>query len=101
MKWNIPCTAAAFAALTTSSPLHVAKRALYNDFDCRSEANPNPVVLLHGLSATYYEDINVLEAYLEGQGFCTFSTTYGEYALFPLVGGLKPLASRRLKLRSL
>jgi hypothetical protein len=57
MKWNIPCTAAAFAALTTSSPLHVAKRALYNDFDCRSEANPNPVVLLHGLGATYYEGI--------------------------------------------
>ena len=92
MRWNIPCAGAVFAALAASSPVDVAKRVYHNDFDCRSETNPNPVILLHGLGATYYEDINVLEAYLQGQGFCTFSITYGEYALFPLVGGLKPIS---------
>lgn len=78
------------ATLATASPL--IKRAGHNDFNCRSLTNPNPVVLLHGLGATYHEDINILEAYLQTQGFCTFSLTYGEYDLFPFVGGLKPIA---------
>jgi hypothetical protein len=34
------------------------------------------LILLRGLRATYYEDINALEAYLQIQGFCTFSVTY-------------------------
>jgi hypothetical protein len=75
------------AALAVATPL--VKRARHNDFSCRSEANP--VVLLHGLGATYYEDINLLEAYLKNEGFCTFSLTYGEYDAFPFVGGLKPI----------
>jgi triacylglycerol esterase/lipase EstA (alpha/beta hydrolase family) len=74
------------AALAVATP--IVKRAGHNDFSCRSEANP--VVLLHGLGATYYEDINLLEAYLKTEGFCTFSLTYGEYDAFPFVGGLKP-----------
>jgi triacylglycerol esterase/lipase EstA (alpha/beta hydrolase family) len=92
MRWNIPCAGAVFAALAASSPVDVAKKVYHNNFDCRSETNPNPVILLHGLGATYYEDVNVLETYLQGQGFCTFSITYGEYALFPLVGSLKPIS---------
>jgi triacylglycerol esterase/lipase EstA (alpha/beta hydrolase family) len=75
------------AALAVATP--IVKRAGHNDFSCRSEANP--VVLLHGLGATYYEDINLLEAYLKTEGFCTFSLTYGEYDAFPFVGGLKPI----------
>jgi triacylglycerol esterase/lipase EstA (alpha/beta hydrolase family) len=74
-------------ALAVATP--IVKRAGHNDFSCRSKANP--VVLLHGLGATYYEDINLLEAYLKTEGFCTFSLTYGEYDAFPFVGGLKPI----------
>jgi pimeloyl-ACP methyl ester carboxylesterase len=84
------------ATLTTSTPIIKRTVAKHNDYSCRSAAHPNPVVLLHGLGATYYEDINILELYLQQQGFCTFSTTYGEYNSpipFPFVGGLKPIAT--------
>lgn len=74
------------ASTTTPSPLRP-----HNDFSCRSTENPNPVVLLHGLGATYYEDINYLEAWLQIQGHCTFSITYGAYEGFTLLGGLKPI----------
>lgn len=60
----------------------------HNDFSCKSSAHPNPVVLLHGLGATFYEDINILGGWLQSKGFCTFSLTYGDYDGFPLVGGL-------------
>ena len=61
-----------------------------NDPSCKpSAAHPYPVVLLHGLGATYYEDLNFLQADLALKGYCTFSATYGAYAGFPLVGGLK------------
>lgn len=62
-----------------------------NDFSCRSETHPNPVVFLHGLGATYYEDLNFLQGWLQKEGYCTFAETYGEYAIFPFVGGLKPI----------
>ena len=32
-------------------------------------------VLLHGLGATYYEDINLLQSHLASEGYCTFSLT--------------------------
>lgn len=61
-----------------------------NDASCRpSAAHPNPVVLLHGLGATYYEDLNVLQGWLAARGYCTFGSTYGAYEGFPLVGGLR------------
>lgn len=64
----------------------------HNDFSCKPSAkHPNPVVLLHGLGATYYEDLNFLETFLQSKGICTFSLTYGAYDGFPLVGGLRPL----------
>jgi hypothetical protein len=92
MKSSLLYAAGLLATLAASNP--IAKRvAVHNDFSCRSSTHPNPVVLLHGLGATYYEDINILELYLQSQGYCTFSTTYGEYALFPFVGGLKPIAT--------
>ena len=89
MRANMLFNIGLVAALAPASPL--VKRAGHNDFSCRSATNPNPVVLLHGLGATYYEDINLLESYLKDQGFCTFSITYGAYAGFPFVGGLKPI----------
>jgi triacylglycerol esterase/lipase EstA (alpha/beta hydrolase family) len=91
MKSSILSAFGLLATLATSNPITKRTVPVHNDFSCRSEAHPNPVVLLHGLGATYYEDINLLELYLQQQGYCTFSTTYGEYALFPFVGGLKPI----------
>lgn len=76
----------------------ISRSITHNDFSCRSDAHPNPVVLFHGLGATYYEDINLLEANLQSKGFCTFSITYGEYDLFPLVGGLKAIAESSIEL---
>jgi triacylglycerol esterase/lipase EstA (alpha/beta hydrolase family) len=61
-----------------------------NDFTCTSSSNP--VVLLHGLGATYYEDLNYLQYWLQNQGYCTYSLTYGAYDGFPYVGGLKPIS---------
>jgi hypothetical protein len=54
----------ALAAVTTleSSPA-LAAAAGINDPACRpAAAHPYPAVLLHGLGATYYEDINVGDA---------------------------------------
>lgn len=62
-----------------------------NDFSCRSESHPNPVVFLHGLFANKYEDLNLLQAWLSSEGYCTFALTYGEYDIFPFVGGLKSI----------
>ncbi|KAL4905507.1 hypothetical protein BDW74DRAFT_17554 [Aspergillus multicolor] len=62
-----------------------------NDFNCRPQNNSNPVVFLHGLGATFYEDLNLLQAFLQTQGFCTFAETYGAYNGFPFVGGLRSI----------
>lgn len=63
-----------------------------NDFSCRSDDHPNPVVLLHGLGATFYEDLNFMQYWLQSQGYCTFAQTYGAYDDFPFVGGLQRIA---------
>ncbi|KAG0153412.1 hypothetical protein PDIDSM_5265 [Penicillium digitatum] len=60
-----------------------------NDFSCKSSYNP--VVLLHGLGATSYEDLNYMQCWLQVQGFCTYAKTYGAYDGFPLLGGLKAI----------
>ncbi|KAJ5485585.1 hypothetical protein N7539_005573 [Penicillium diatomitis] len=76
--------ASGLAAATTVSATGI------NDFSCTSKSNP--VVLLHGLGANYLEDLNVLQYWLQNQGYCTYSLTYGAYEIGPLVGGLKPIA---------
>lgn len=86
MRFTLPITALA----ATASAIPTARDLSHNDFSCKSPRNP--VVLLHGLGATFYEDINFLETFLKTKGFCTFSITYGDYDGFPLVGGLKPIA---------
>ncbi|EJP65859.1 lipase class 2 [Beauveria bassiana ARSEF 2860] len=64
----------------------------HNDFSCQPSANhPRPVVLLHGLGATYYDDLHVLEAFLQIRGFCTFSLTYGAVKGSPFLGGFAPI----------
>lgn len=69
-----------------------APRGGVNDASCRPSAeHPNPVVVLHGLGATHYEDLNVLQGWLAARGYCTFASTYGAYAGFPLVGGLRDI----------
>ena len=100
MRIRIRAFAAAVVA-TTVAGLAVALAAPAtaatggnNDFSCRpSAAHPDAVVLLHGLGATYYEDINVLQSHLASEGYCTFSLTYGNPAGFPYVGGLAPIAT--------
>lgn len=84
---------ASIAAAGPSVPPEFQSRTVkHNDFSCKPSAtHPNPVVLLHGLGATYYEDINFLEGFLQTKGFCTFSLTYGAYDGFPFVGGLRPI----------
>ncbi|GAA1987245.1 esterase/lipase family protein [Amycolatopsis minnesotensis] len=87
------------AALFPAAPAQAAGGG-NNDFSCRpSAAHPEPVVLLHGTFATYYEDINFLQADLAARGYCTFSLTYGAYPGFPLVGGLKPVAQSSLEIK--
>ncbi|EME78646.1 uncharacterized protein MYCFIDRAFT_212443 [Pseudocercospora fijiensis CIRAD86] len=63
-----------------------------NDYSCRSTTHPNPVVMIHGLLSTYYTNINLLEAYLKSQGFCTFSFTYGVPLGITLLGGVRSIA---------
>lgn len=60
-----------------------------NDWNCRS--NNNPVVVLHGLLSNRNLGLNLFEAWLRPQGYCTFALTYGNYPAFPLIGGLKPV----------
>lgn len=101
MHFSAPRFIAAVIALSTTalasplgleSPNQLHQRAEHNDFSCESSDHPNPVVLLHGLGATYYEDINFLDVFLKSQGYCTFSLTYGAYDGFPFVGGLKSIS---------
>ena len=85
-------TATLASPLGLENPNRLHQRAEHNDFSCESSDHPNPVVLLHGLGATYYEDINFLDVFLKSQGYCTFSLTYGAYDGFPFVGGLKSIS---------
>ncbi len=93
--------AALVLVLGSAAPARAATGGGDNDFSCRpSAAHPNPVVLLHGTFATYYEDLNFLQADLAARGYCTFSLTYGAYPQFPFVGGLKPVAESSLEIKN-
>lgn len=95
--------AAALAALPLATAAAVEPRALWempselfsnplygapdNDFGCRSEHNP--VVLLHGLSASREVDLNTLSWHLKNLGYCVFSETYGAHPIPSWIGGLR------------
>ncbi|OKL55877.1 hypothetical protein UA08_08842 [Talaromyces atroroseus] len=82
----------AITAITLLQP-GIVSAALFadpaNDYLC--DSIHNPVVTLHGLGATYYEDINFLGDWLKTEGFCVYRATYGAYPEFPLVGGFLPI----------
>jgi hypothetical protein len=82
-------TVAAVGLSLISSALGYVYTDPGNDFSCTSAHNP--VVTLHGLGATYYEDINFLGDWLKTQGFCVYRLTYGAYENFPVVGGFQPI----------
>ncbi|TNC21887.1 esterase/lipase family protein [Amycolatopsis alkalitolerans] len=93
----IPVLAALVTALF-AAPAQAAGGV--NDSSCRPDAaHPRPVVFLHGLGATYYEDLNFLQDSVAAKGYCTFSLTYGAYPDFPFVGGLRPIADSAAEIR--
>ncbi|KAI0509653.1 Alpha/Beta hydrolase protein [Xylaria bambusicola] len=57
-----------------------------NNFSCKS--SHNPVVMLHGLSASREVDLNLLQYELNDRGYCTFSSTYGAHPIPSWIGGL-------------
>lgn len=84
-----------------TTPAQAAPSSGVNDLSCRpSAAHPEPVVFLHGLGATSYEDINLLQAHVARQGYCTFALTYGDHPGFPFVGGLRPIADSATEIRA-
>jgi pimeloyl-ACP methyl ester carboxylesterase len=73
----------------------------YNNWSCvPSAAHPEPVVLLHGLGATYYEDLGTdVAPYLEKQGYCVYGATYGATSVFgSYVGGVGPIPASGLQI---
>ncbi len=92
--------AVAAAAAGSAAPAQAASGG-NNDAGCKpSAAHPKPIVFLHGLGATYYEDINLLQADVARLGYCTYSLTYGDYDGFPYVGGLKPIAESAAEIKA-
>lgn len=60
----------------------------YNDFTCKpTAAHPDPVVLLHGLGGTGDGDLGPMAKTLAGQGYCTYTLTYGKPSADSPIGG--------------
>jgi pimeloyl-ACP methyl ester carboxylesterase len=59
-----------------------------NDYNCKSQVHPNPIILLHALLANPAVDLNLLQRDLNSRGYCTFSVKYGQHTLAPWIGGL-------------
>jgi triacylglycerol esterase/lipase EstA (alpha/beta hydrolase family) len=63
-----------------------------NNFSCKpSAAHPDPVVLVHGLSATMSENWAYMSPILAAHGYCVFALTYGLDPRFPVFGGTIPI----------
>jgi hypothetical protein len=67
----IPVATAVVAARAESANL-VIEGIVYDrcGYSYYCESSFNPVVLLHGLGATYYEDLNYMQYWLQTQGCC-------------------------------
>jgi triacylglycerol esterase/lipase EstA (alpha/beta hydrolase family) len=109
MHIHIPARAAravALAVAATTAALAFAVPAAQaaggnNDPSCTpSVQHPYPLVFLHGLGATYDEDLNYLQSDAAARGYCTFSSTYGAYPGFPYVGGLRPVADSAIEIKA-
>ncbi|WP_329067534.1 esterase/lipase family protein [Amycolatopsis sp. NBC_01480] len=99
-KAAVLAAAALVTAAFTAAPAQAATGG-NNDPSCRpGAAHPHPVVFLHGLGATYYEDLNFMQAAVAAKGYCTFSQTYGAYPGFPVVGGLRPIADSAAEIKT-
>ncbi len=73
----------------------------FNDWNCRpSAAHPDPVVLLHGLGGNGPGNFATLGPYLADQGFCVYTTTYGEPVPGIPVGGLVPIPQSATEIAS-
>jgi triacylglycerol lipase len=60
-----------------------------NNFACKpSAAHPDPVVLVHGLSATMGENWAYISPLLAARGYCVFALTYGLDKRLPYFGGV-------------
>ncbi|MET9263466.1 alpha/beta fold hydrolase [Amycolatopsis sp. NPDC004079] len=100
MRLRIVLAAAALLTAAFAVPATAATAGGVNDPACRpSAAHPRPVVFLHGLGATSYEDLNYLQDHVAAKGYCTFSRTYGAYPQFPVVGGLRPIADSATEIK--
>ena len=55
-----------------------------NDWSCEpSDAHPNPVVLVHGLTGNKATNWQTFSPLLANEGYCVFALTYGQSALAP------------------
>ncbi|KAI0188461.1 alpha/beta-hydrolase [Xylaria flabelliformis] len=86
----LPSQIANVRDLSLSIPSALLTNHLYgappNNFSCKSSRNP--VVMLHGLSASREVDLNLLQYELNSRGYCTFSLTYGAHPVPSWIGGL-------------
>lgn len=69
-----------------------------NDFDCRSDIHPNPIILLHGLSANHEVDLNQLGHNLNNAGYCSFTLTYGAHPIPSWIGGLTAMTDSAVEI---
>lgn len=64
-------------------------RSGFNNWRCKpSNANPEPVVLLHGLGGQEVSNWFYQGPALALRGYCVYSTTYGEGIVGKVIGGL-------------
>jgi triacylglycerol esterase/lipase EstA (alpha/beta hydrolase family) len=63
-----------------------------NNFSCKpAAAHPDPVVLVHGLSANMGANWSYMSPILAAHGYCVFALTYGLDPRLPLLGGTIPI----------
>ncbi|ALE73490.1 lipase [Pseudonocardia sp. EC080610-09] len=98
-----PAPAAGSAPALPGQDLLDPSPAGSNDWDCEPGADhPNPVVLVHGLSANQANNWAYIAPQLKQRGYCVFSLTYGRNPLAPppltQVGGLAPMEASAAEL---